>query len=199
MNSIAMSNSVHRSDFLSLAGAHYFNAPALDDYFKPAALAITHVMRAADNGDFPLFAATLGIPPKEFAILLDDRSQPVFQFTEIHADLLTDWLPGLFLPLVELLWDYRSCDDRMDWLVSHAIASACFGNRHLWQDLGQPGREDVSNLFSRHFSGLYGRNTQDLKWKRFLFEELGKRLRRPNLKPPACNGCDNYRSCFPSF
>lgn len=171
--------------------------PVLDDSHEIAASVITNVMCTADNGDLPLFAATLGIPSKEFAMLLDGQSQPLFQFNSLHAKLLADWLPGLFLPLVELLWDYQCRQDRLGWLVSHAVACACFGHRHLWQDLGLNEREDVTRLLLRHCPGLAARNTQNMKWKHFLFSELGKRLGQSDLEPPGCGGCDQVRACFP--
>lgn len=184
-------------DYQPLAEQRHSDTSLLDGGSELAVQAIKNVLRAADDGDLPLFAATLGMPPREFAILFDERSQPLFKFTALHADLLNDWLPGLFLPLVELLWDNQRCEDRLGWLVSHAIASACFGHQHLWQDLGLHKREDVSRLLSRHFPGLFARNTQGLKWKRFLFKELGRRLGQLNLEPPSCDGCDQMRGCFP--
>ena len=185
------------TDSIPSAESCHLDTPVMADDSKLAVLAIKNVLRAADDGDLPLFAATLGIPPKEFAMLLDERSQPPFKFTVLHADLLSDWLPGLFLPLVELLWDYQCCEDRFGWLVSHAIASACFGHQHLWQDLGLHGQKDVSCLLSQYFPVLFARNTQDLNWKRFLFKELGKRLGQLNLEPPSCDGCDQMHHCFP--
>lgn len=159
--------------------------------------AVLKVVRTANEGDLPLFAATLGMPPRQFVQLWGAQAHRVIHTSRNHADLLPNWLPAEFPPLVELLWNYRSCDDRLNWWVCHAIASACFGHRHLWQDLGLRGREEVSQLLAERFCGLFSRNTQNLKWKRFLFLELGLRLGRPDLMPPACDGCDNYRSCFP--
>lgn len=189
--------SMYVADYQPLAESHLLDRLIVGDGSGLAVRAMKNVLRAANDGDLPLFAATLGIPPKEFALLLNERLQPLFQFTVIHAELLGKWLPGLFLPLVEMLWDSQRCEDRLGWLVSHAIASACFGHRRLWQDLGLRRREEVSSLFSRQFPGLFARNTQDLKWKRFLFKELGKRLGRLNLEPPSCDGCDQLRVCFP--
>ena len=189
----------HRADSLPLEVIEpcHVDPSIVGDSSELAALAITKVVRAANDGKLPLFAATLGMPPWEFITLLDEQSRRLVRFAPFQVDLWAELLPELFTPLVELLRDYRSGDDPLNWCVSHALASACFGRRHLWQDLGLRGREDVSRLLSQHFSGLFVRNTQDLKWKRFLFKELGERLGHPDLLPPGCNGCDQMHICFP--
>lgn len=176
--------------------ARHRDASIMRDSSELAAEAITNVLRAANTGELPIFAATLGMPASELAALPDLPVQVRIQRSRLRHDSPADSLPEAFPHLVGLLWDHRSRDDRRDWWLAHALACACFGRRHLWQDLGLGGREDVSQLISKHFSGLHARNTQNLKWKRFLFQELGIRLDRHDLKPPACDGCDNYRSCF---
>ncbi|TRW89605.1 hypothetical protein EKO24_021330 [Candidatus Methylobacter oryzae] len=167
------------------------------DESDTAVLAIIKVIRAANKGELPLFAATLGMASQDFAALLDELSRRAVHFSPCHAGLLAG-LPDLFPPLVEMLWESRSCDERLSWWTAHAIASACFGRGHLWQDLGLRGRDDVSRLFSQRFSELFALNIENLKWKRFLFQELGRRLGYPDLKPPACDACDETNLCFPS-
>jgi nitrogen fixation protein NifQ len=161
-------------------------------------LAISSVIRAGNSGDLPLFAATLGLPQREFSAPLDEPSQLRVQISRIHCELLDDWLPDLFPLLVKMLWDHRSSDRRINQRLTLALAAACFGRQHLWQDLGLRGRADVSALVSQWFPTLFALNTQDLKWKRFFFQELGKRLGEPDLRPPGCDGCDNEQSCFPA-
>jgi len=100
------------------------------------------------------------------------------------------------MPLVSLLWSYRATDDPLARWLSHAIAAACYGRQHLWQDLGFNSRDDVSRLIGQWFPRLFNLNTQNLKWKRFLFEQLGRKQGKPGLRPPFCHGCDSYRLCF---
>ncbi len=71
--------------------------------------------------------------------------------------------------------------------------------RHLWQDLGVAGRETVSSLLEAYFLPLASRNTQNLKWKRFLFAELGAAQGMSGLRPPGCGKCDQLQICFPTL
>ncbi|MDD5177381.1 MAG: nitrogen fixation protein NifQ [Sterolibacterium sp.] len=157
---------------------------------------ILSVVRGGNEGTLPLFAATLGLPSWQFAALLDSRSRNLVNLSRFHAELPADCLPELFAPLVQLLLNNRSCNDRISWAFSHALAAACFGHRHLWQDLELAQREDVSSLIGEHFLALFACNTQDLRWKRFLFQKLGQRLGISEFLPPSCDGCEQMQACL---
>lgn len=160
--------------------------------------AMAGVIAAANGGQLPLFASTLGMRFDEFSAILTDEAKGCMRPSPLHAKLLAGWLPELFPHLVEMFWSKQSCDDKINWWVAHAIASACFGQRHLWQDLGLRGRNELSRLLEERFYWLYVSNIHALKWKMFLFHELGKRLGMPALTPPGCGACDQYRQCFGS-
>lgn len=167
-------------------------------YPDSAHRSINGVLDSAEDGHLPLFAATLGMRYDVFsAILSGGQIDPVLQ-TTLHSDLLAEWVPELFPPLVEMLWDSRSCDDPINWWVAHALACACFGHRHLWQDMGLRSRGEGSGLLAEHFCWLYIRNTGNMKWKRFIFQELGLHIGVPDLLPPGCSDCDDFRLCFGS-
>lgn len=161
---------------------------------KNALRAIAQVVRAGHKGELPLFAATLGLSADEFHELLHEDVQ--YLSPRLPPELLGTWLPEQFMPLVSLLWSYRATDDPLARWLSHAIAAACYGRQHLWQDLGFNSRDDVSRLIGQWFPRLFNLNTQNLKWKRFLFEQLGRKQGKPGLRPPFCHGCDSYRLCF---
>lgn len=48
-----------------------------------------------------------------------------------------------------MLWTHRASEDPRTRLMAGTVACACFGSRHLWQDLGLDGREQVSAPCSR--------------------------------------------------
>ena len=193
----AGSSDVHQGHPPSLSDIepHHLGS-SLAGHSEIAAVAITNVIRAASNGDLPLFAVTLGLPRWEFVENLNKQSQCLVQFSQYPSEAPNDRLPNLFPPLVELLWDHRSSDDRLNRWLALALAAACFGRQHLWQDLGLRGRDEVSYLVSQWFPKLFELNVQDLKWKRLFFRELGRRFGNPELKSPACDDCDNHRACF---
>ncbi len=158
---------------------------------------IVGVVKHALAGELPPFARTLGLPQGAWRDVLE------YGFPE---SAVWEWIaedgrniPRSFGELVELMMAHRTAGGdpgRAFWLA-HAIAAACHGERHLWQDLGVAGRGEVSGLLESYFQPLAARNTQDLKWKRFLFAELGAALGKPGLRPPGCGKCDHLPICFP--
>lgn len=170
-----------------------------------ARAAIAGVLRNAQSGELPLFAATLGLDRREFRALaaacLPSLATDLHWQAESYA-LCASQKPALYEPLAQLLFAHRApvlAERPARWLA-HAVAAAGFGTRHLWQDLGLAGRAEVSRLLRLCFPELAAKNTQDLKWKRFLFLALGERLGLADLRPPGCAVCDAHEHCFdPKF
>jgi nitrogen fixation protein NifQ len=106
----------------------------------------------------------------------------------LHAEEFDD--------LLALLREHRSRDtEENDWLA-HAVASACLGDNHLWQDLGLPNRDALSQLLQRHFTTLYEKNTGNMKWKKFFYKQLCERAEVFVCKAPSCSVCTDYAKCF---
>jgi len=100
--------------------------------------------------------------------------------------------------LVTLLVDYRIVpDDDSRWLA-HAIATACLGSDHLWQDMNLRSRGVLSELLHGFFTALAVRNRQDMKWKKFLYLQLCERAEIRVCKSPSCGACTDYTVCFGS-
>lgn len=158
--------------------------------------AIDGVIASSESGHLPLFAATLGMRSEEFSLLLPgNKLDPAVQ-SPLHPALLAEWVPDLFPPLVEMLWNNTSHEDVANWCAAHAVACACFGQRHLWQDLGLGSRAEVSRLLAERFTWIYIRNSSNMKWKRFIFQELGQHLGMDELSPPGCADCEDFERCF---
>ena len=161
---------------------------------SPEVRALSAVRRHALEGRLPGAACRLGFEADECAALI---AAVGIDEPAIHASTLFDEAaPPLLAPLVALLWAERASDQPWTRLAAGTVASACFGARHLWQDIGLSGRDEVSALLQRHFPRLAAGNTRDLKWKRYLFIRLGEQLGSPELRPPRCDGCDDYAVCF---
>ncbi len=82
--------------------------------------------------------------------------------------------------------------------VAYAIACASLGDNHLWQDLCLPSRAELSALMLDWFPRLAARNTQNMKWKKFLYKQLCEREDLFICKAPSCSICTDYRVCFGS-
>lgn len=101
-----------------------------------------------------------------------------------------------FDDLLQLLLDHRSDgSDETAWLAS-AVAAACLGGNHLWQDLGLANRRELSDLLKTRFPTLYARNTGNMKWKKFFYKQLCERAGVNACRAPSCRVCDDYHVCF---
>ena len=103
-----------------------------------------------------------------------------------------------FDDLVALLLDHRSDDsEETEWLA-FAVATACFGDNHLWQDVGLPSRAVLSELLRGYFGSLYEKNAGNMKWKKFFYKQLCERMHINVCKAPTCGVCSDYLQCFGS-
>lgn len=84
-----------------------------------------------------------------------------------------------------------------DWLAT-IIAHACLRPDHLWRDLGLTGRDDVTAMLSRYFPTFIARNTENLRWKKFLARELALSQGLAPRPAPGCPGCEDFGLCFGS-
>lgn len=84
---------------------------------------------------------------------------------------------------------------RVRWLA-HAVATACTGANHLWQDLGLPERSVLNRLMQQHFGALKARNAGDMKWKKFFYRCLCEQAEVPICKSPSCAACSDQPLCF---
>jgi len=101
-----------------------------------------------------------------------------------------------FDDLVALLLDHRNGDsEEFEWLAC-VVATACFGNNHLWQDMGLPSREVLSELLRQYFTALHDKNEGNMKWKKFFYKQLCERAHINVCKAPSCRVCSDYDQCF---
>ena len=80
--------------------------------------------------------------------------------------------------------------------VAHAIACACLGNNHLWQDLALPSRAELSALIATWFPTLAALNHQNMKWKKFFYKQLCLRHELFICRAPSCAVCADQGVCF---
>lgn len=147
--------------------------------------------------------AGLGLGVEEFGALLDGYfpgARRVYLTAGMRAALAKAQgsRPRLdeFEDLVVLLLEHRVDDSPETRWLAHAIAVACFGEDHLWQDLGLPNREALSDLLARRFPSLFVRNTKGMRWKKFFYKELCDRGGAFVCRSPSCAECSEYLHCF---
>jgi nitrogen fixation protein NifQ len=62
--------------------------------------------------------------------------------------------------------------------------------------MGLPGRADLSQLLTTHFTRLATKNTGDMKWKKFFYKQLCDESGLRICRAPSCSVCDDYSNCF---
>lgn len=128
-----------------------------------------------------------------------------------HFPGVTQFLPGIggelevpeafeealeLADLVAMLVENRTENDEDGVMLARAIATACLGCDHLWQDMLLPSRGVLSDLFVSFFHDLALRNRFDMKWKKFLYKQLCERAEIRLCKAPSCGVCSDYKLCF---
>ncbi|MDO9188539.1 MAG: nitrogen fixation protein NifQ [Sulfurimicrobium sp.] len=101
-----------------------------------------------------------------------------------------------FGDLLDLLLEYRSSPDKESEWLAFAIATACMGNDHLYQDMGLPNRQILSGLLEAYFPVLFARNSGNMKWKKFFYKQLCDRSGVRACRAPSCAVCGDYLKCF---
>ena len=84
----------------------------------------------------------------------------------------------------------------MAWLVAQAVAVACLGDDHLWQDLRLAHRGELGALLRHWFPSLVALNTGDMKWKKFFYRQLCQQAEILICKSPSCAVCSDHAQCF---
>lgn len=101
-----------------------------------------------------------------------------------------------FDDILVMLLEHRSYTDQESTWLAHAVATACMGPNHLWQDMGLPNRNTLSLLIKHHFTSLAERNVGNMKWKKFFYRQLCQREGIFICKSPSCASCSDYQECF---
>jgi nitrogen fixation protein NifQ len=143
----------------------------------------------------------LGLPPADFITLID-RYFPGAQalYTKPSPGPDAEGCAGLrldeFEDLVRLLLDHRSDDSTETRWLAHAVATASLGDDHLWQDMGLPNRQALSDLLQRRFTTLFNKNTGNMRWKKFFYKQLCEQRGAFVCRAPSCAVCVDYANCF---
>ncbi len=98
--------------------------------------------------------------------------------------------------LRELLLRYTTIGTPLEERLAAVVARRALRPNHLWQDLGLRHRRELSWLMSRHFEGLAAKNSQDMKWKKFLYRTICRDEGFGLCTAPTCGECSDLDACF---
>lgn len=81
------------------------------------------------------------------------------------------------------------------WLAG-ILARRALEPNHLWEDLGLATRPDLSKLLLRHFGAIAGKNTRNMRWKKFLYRSLCEAEGFSMCPSPTCDACPEFDICY---
>lgn len=166
---------------------------------SPAMSALVYVLQGAIRDQYLARHPYLGLSRKEFEFLVcfcfpADKHQLIAKARALRSlPLLTH---DEFDDLVALFLECRADDAPITRWIAHAMAAACMGDHHLWQDMGLPNRTALNTLIATHFPELSEKNSSNMKWKKFFYRQLCEREGILICKSPHCDICPDYTLCF---
>lgn len=154
-------------------------------------------MLASSQAGESMMPDCLGMSQPDFAALIDSH------FPGLKLDSLR-WLGRLadvdrtdeYDDVMKLLQDNRANRCQSENVMAMIVSRACQGRDHLWQDMGLWSRDQLSDLMLRNFPSLAQRNTQDMKWKKFIYKQLCNAEGIYTCRAPSCEVCADYAACF---
>ncbi|MEZ4600412.1 MAG: nitrogen fixation protein NifQ [Syntrophotaleaceae bacterium] len=81
--------------------------------------------------------------------------------------------------------------------LSHILAARAAHPGHLWVAMGLFERPELSAAIRRHLPSLADANSQNMRWKRYLFKQVCDLNGGVMCKSPNCGDCADYPLCFP--
>ncbi|ASG20313.1 nitrogen fixation protein NifQ [Nitrospirillum viridazoti] len=167
-------------------------ADPFDLHVAAAILSLAWAEAATGRGSLPLCAGLDGIALEDLALrLFPDAWAGMAALADGPAALEEDEQA-----VRDLLWMYADGGTPLQRDLATMIARRCSRPNHLWQDLGLRNRGELSSLMQRHFGGLARRNSQDMKWKKFLFRMICRAEGFTLCTAPVCTECDDFDHCF---
>ncbi|MGA7814721.1 nitrogen fixation protein NifQ [Caballeronia sp.] len=129
---------------------------------------------------------------RHFPHALDDVDPPIAVLLSPHSEFVSE------LRELLLLHDVTATTCAADaHCLATIISTACLRPDHLWRDLGLTGRDDVTDILQRHYPDLVARNVQQMRWKKFLAQEVALASGRVITHAPGCPGCEDFAYCYP--
>jgi nitrogen fixation protein NifQ len=171
------------------------------DASSPDAILFAQLIAARDSRDE---LALTGLSRVRLNALLARHfplcEQPITSANPVVVALQNEGHAEFVAALQALLLEHQGPAVRHDdaECLASFVAHACLRPDHLWRDLGLSGREAVSAMLERYFPTLVARNIANLRWKKFLAQELALSKGDKPGPAPGCPGCEDFALCFPA-
>lgn len=132
--------------------------------------------------------------PPDISAIVEERYGP----DGPHARFDVDGRRVEYDAIVELLVRERTpgLDAAAAARVAGLIAAGCFGERHLWHDMGLSSREELRSILEAAFSPFAAGNSKDMRWKKYVYRRLCRWEGFHACRAPSCAECSSYVECF---
>jgi len=170
-------------------------APGIDEFDAHVIASILAIASSEAAEHAQPQSAAAGLPAGQYGELIQEffPKAAVWRLFEVSEGVERSGDEGCLLDLLERCTTSR---DPFEAKLAGMIARRAQRPNHLWQDLGLNNRGELSQLMTRHFKPLAMRNTQDMKWKKFLYRLICADASYTLCTAPSCSECDDFEACF---
>ncbi len=153
---------------------------------------LEHALAERARGQGPL-TDLLGLDAESLRALRD-RWFPEADLPDLDAPLAP--VPADQDAIAQLiLWRGGRADDAARWLAA-ILARRSMEPRHLWEDMGLPSRVALNEMIARVFPRLKAANSQNMRWKKFLYRQICSDQGFLLCLSPTCGECPERSDCF---
>ncbi|WP_420889832.1 nitrogen fixation protein NifQ [Ensifer aridi] len=159
------------------------------------ACVLSRALEEIDAGEATATEAT-GLTQAELRDILNG-SFPAPTSHAFRLEEVSDVKPGLEEELLrDLLLAHARAGDSASVRFAKIIARRALRHDHLWRELGLFDRVELSRLVATHFPTLAAGNTNNMRWKRYLYRKLCEAEGFSLCTAPTCRECKDLESCF---
>ena len=138
---------------------------------------------------------TTGLDPAELVSIVQELFPQATYLLPSLPEVAPDRSPDEDC-LLDLLRQCASESSPFQQLLAKMVARRDESADHLWQDLGLGNRGELSRLMARHFRPFAPRNSNDMKWKKFLYRMICRDTGYAICTAPSCSECVDFEICF---
>jgi nitrogen fixation protein NifQ len=148
-------------------------------------------------------AEALGLSPGDLAALMRDRFPGADRdLLQRHAPPVRGKPPEGNPDVLAILLEHVPLDDDGHPVadaqrLAHILTARAAHPGHLWVAMGLFERPQLSAAIRRHIPSLAAANSQNMRWKRYLFKQVCDLNGGVMCKSPNCGDCADYALCFP--
>ena len=138
----------------------------------------------------------MGLPSGMFREMFDFHFAAVARNAPLRVKYALPESGDEISDLRHILLTHRAGRSRSERWIAELICAGCMGGDHLWSDLGLLSRPQLSELMRFNFPRLALRNTNNMRWKKFLYKKLCEGEGLFICRAPSCEVCVERPICF---